>query len=256
MPKLFIQNRKGQKLSVIVEQPEQPRGLAFVLHGLGGFKEQEHIQAIARAFFENGYTTVNFDAANSIGESDGDMEGACVTNHLEDLEDVIAWAATQPWYREPFVLSGHSLGGMAVLLYAEKFPGKVKALAPISTVVSGALQKSIYKKKVLAQWELAGYVLQESLSKPGIIKKIPWNLMTDAMQYDVLKRAELLTMPVLLVVGERDQSTPVAHQKLLFDALPGQKEFHSIKKSPHTMREPEHVRELYEIVHAWVTRLP
>ncbi len=250
-------------MSVLVEENKQSSGLerasgpglAFVLHGLGGFKEQDHIQAIARAFFENGYTVVNFDAANSIGESEGDMEGASVTNYLEDLEDVIAWASAQPWYLEPFILSGHSLGAMAVLLYAEKFPGKVKALASISTVVSGALQKSIYKKKALAQWELAGYVLQESLSKPGIIKKIPWNLMTDAMQYDVLKHAELLTMPVLLVVGERDQSTPVAHQKLLLDALPGPKESHIIKKSPHTMRDPRHVQELHDIVSAWIRKL-
>ena len=46
------------------------------------------------------------------------------------------------WYGEPFVLVGHSLGGISTALFAENYPDKVKALAPISTVVSGIEHRS------------------------------------------------------------------------------------------------------------------
>lgn len=68
------------------------QGLAFVMHGLGGFKEQPHLQVMAKAFLANGYTVVRFDTTNTFGESDGRYEDATTTNYYEDLEAVIAWA--------------------------------------------------------------------------------------------------------------------------------------------------------------------
>jgi len=44
MQKLFIKNRKGKDIAVVVEEDSQAKCLAFVMHGLGGFKEQPHIQ--------------------------------------------------------------------------------------------------------------------------------------------------------------------------------------------------------------------
>src|SRR3972149_12202676 len=93
--KLFIKNRKGQKIAVLIEKPENPKGLAFVMHGLGGFKEQPHIPTFAEVFLENNYTVVRFDTTNSIGESEGKMEDVTITSFSEDLEDVISWAKSQ-----------------------------------------------------------------------------------------------------------------------------------------------------------------
>ena len=50
MQKVFIKNRKGLKISVLVETAENQKGLAFVMHGLGGFKEQAHLEMIADLF--------------------------------------------------------------------------------------------------------------------------------------------------------------------------------------------------------------
>ena len=119
--KEFIKNRKGQKIAVLVEQQKNQKGLAFVMHGLGGFKEQPHIQVFAEAFLDNGYTVVRFDTTNTFGESDGNYEEATTTNYYEDLEDVIEWAKSQSWYEESFCLSGHSLGGIC-LLYTSPSP--------------------------------------------------------------------------------------------------------------------------------------
>jgi pimeloyl-ACP methyl ester carboxylesterase len=223
------------------------------MHGLGGFKEQPHIQMFAEAFRENGFTTVLFDTTNTFGESDGNYEDATTTNYYEDLEDVIKWAKTQSWYKEPFWLAGHSLGAISTALYAENFPQEVKALAPISTVVSGKL--SVETKSAsgeLQEWERTGWRETKSESKPGLIKRLKWSHIGDRMKYDLLPKVNRLIMPVLLVVGDEDDSTPPEHQKIFFDKLPGKKEMHLIKGAPHTFREPANLAEIKTIFNKWI----
>lgn len=255
--KLFITNRKKQKIAVLVERPEgAAKGLAFVMHGLGGRKDQPHIALYARKFLENGYAAVRFDTTNTYGESDGKYEDATTTNYYDDLEDVIAWAKSQPWYREPFVLAGHSLGGICIALYAERHPEQVKALAPTATVVSGVLSaEAKAQKETLEEWKRTGWLVRASTSLPGVVKRLKWSHMEDRMKYDLLPEVHRLTMPVLLLVGEQDEATPSDQQRLLYEHLPGPKELHIIERMEHTPRTPEHLAEVKTIFDAWVKKL-
>lgn len=257
MEKIFIKNRKGQNISVIVERKSNQKRLAFVMHGLGGFKEQDHIVAFADAFKDRDFTVVRFDTTNTFGESDGKYEDATITNYYEDLEDVIRWAESQDWYREPFVLSGHSLGGICTAFFAEKYPKKVLAIAPISTVVSGKLSVEAHKRfksEEFASWEKTGWLEKESNSKPGIIKRLPWSHIADRLKYDLLPEVSKLTMPTLLIVGENDTSTPPDQIEALYQALPGKKEFHIIKNAPHTFREKKHLEEVRNLFVDWIDK--
>ncbi|MAG11668.1 MAG: hypothetical protein CMI52_02570 [Parcubacteria group bacterium] len=256
MEKVTIHNRKGENVVVEFKLNENPKGLVFVMHGLGGFKEQSHLQVIVDAFLEENYSVVRFDTTNSVGESDGDYFNATVTNYYEDLEDLIDWTNGQSWYEEPFVLVGHSLGGMCVSLFAQKHPEKVKALAPIASVISGELSTHAprYEDGSLITWEKEGKMLRgESPTKQQMW--LAWHHMEDRMHYDLTKDANKLTMPVLLVVGDKDISTPPEHQKALFDVLPGKKEIHVIKGSKHTFKGDEHKTELKKYFTNWITTL-
>jgi len=257
MADIFIKNRKNQKLSLVVDQAKNQSGLVFILHGLGGFKEQPQIKTFTKAFKDNNYTTVIFDVADTIGASEpGNTENTCITHHYEDLEDVITWAATQFWYQEPFCLAGHSLGGIAITLFAENNPHKIKALAPISTVISGELSLTMHSKQELKEWQTKGYNLQESHSKPGVIKKIKWQEIEDRLKYDLLPKANQLIMPTILIVGNKDEGTPLEHQKLFLDALPaGKKELHIIKNASHTFRDKKHLDEIYLVLDNWLKKI-
>jgi pimeloyl-ACP methyl ester carboxylesterase len=250
--KIFIQNRDNKKLAVILEETANQKGLVFVMHGKSGFKEQTHIQTFADVFKENGFTVVRFDARNTLGESEGKMEDATITSYYQDLEDVISWAKSQSWYEEPFWLAGHSLGGICVALYAENHPAMIKALAPISTVVSGKLSHQAHDPKELEEWKRTGWNIRESRSKPGVMIKSKWADMEDRLKYDLLEKAGNLTMPVLMIVGDKDTSTPLKHQQLLFENLPGKKELHIIKDAPHTFKLPEHLEEVKGILSQWI----
>jgi len=255
MEKVFIKNRKDQKIAVIIEKPKNQKGLAFVMHGLGGFKEQDHVKVMSDAFLDRGFVAIRFDVANTLGESDGRYEDATVTNYLEDLEDVIRWAKTQDWYQEPFGLAGHSLGGICTSLYTQSNPKKVSLIAPTSTVVSGELSTQTDRhRKIEKEWERSGWHVTESKSKPGLMKRLPWSHMVDRLKYDLIPGVDKMTMPVMLAVGSEDEGTPLEHQQLLFDKLPGPKELHVIKGSGHTFREPEHLEELREIFDKWLEK--
>src|SRR3989338_8136261 len=192
MKNFFIKNRKGQNVSVLPELSENPKGLAFVMHGLSGFKEQDHIKIFADAFLGRGFSVVRFDTTNTFGESDGSYEDATTTNYYEDLEDVISWAKTQKWFQEPFALAGHSLGGICTALYAENHPEEILGLSPMSTVVSRKLSMEAAGKDAMDQWKKHGWKVEESKSRPGVMKRLPWSFVAAGVTYDLLPQGQQL----------------------------------------------------------------
>lgn len=253
MNKETIKNRYGLKIVTLLEKAVDPVGLVIVVHGLGGFKEQPHIETFAQAFKDVNYNVLRYDATHSFGESEGSYEEATTTSYYEDLEDVISWAQKQDWYIEPFVLVGHSLGSMVSILYAEKYPNKVKALAPIATAVSGQLMKENYGS-VLKEWQEKGILERPSVSRPGVMKRLNWGFVEDSLQYDVLTEVNKLTIPNLLIVGDQDKSTPVEDQQRLFDKLSSPKELHIIKGATHNFRRSEYLKEIKEIFDFWIKK--
>ena len=85
LEKVIIKNRKGQGIVVLLEIAPDQKGLAFVMHGLGGYKEQPHVEVFAKAFLDNNYSVIRFDTTNTFGESDGNYEDATISNYYEDL---------------------------------------------------------------------------------------------------------------------------------------------------------------------------
>lgn len=255
MSETTIKNRHGLDLVIAPEVADNQKGLVFIAHGLGGYRTQRHIQDFAQPFREAGYTLVLWDATNSFGQSGGDYEQATTTNYYEDLQDVVAWATDQDWYEEPFVLAAHSLGGMSVALYAQEHPEQVKALAPISTVVSGKLSALAFGEEFLMEWKRRGY--REEPRHEGGVKKLQWSHMEDRLKYDLLTSAHRLTMPVLLMVGGGDVRTPYEHQKMFFDAIPqGKKELHVIPDVEHSFRPNENSSEqIQSYFRDWIAKL-
>ncbi|MFZ4648416.1 MAG: alpha/beta hydrolase family protein [Patescibacteria group bacterium] len=253
MQKIFITNRNNKKLAVVVEKSEDQKGLAFVMHGLGDSKDSLHIRAFAGCFFDNNYTVITFDAANTYGESEGTFQEANITNYYEDFVDVINWSKEQDFYQEPFVLCGHSLGATASVFYAENYPEEVKALAPFSSVVNANLAKEEYTADQLLDWEKTGWLTEDWGWKEPI--RLKWSYMKEKEKYDLLIDADKLTMPTFIAVGELDNCTPFKHQKILFDKLPCQKEIHIIKGSPHTFRDKNKLQEIKELLSKWIRSL-
>lgn len=250
--KEYIKNRKGEKVSILIDVVQNQRGVIFIMPGLGGRKEQVQLTHLARTANKAGYTDIRFDPTNNLGESDGRYENATATGFYEDLEDVLAWAKTQPWYQEPFILAGHSLSGMCTTLYAEGHPKQIKARLTIGTVVSGDLSASKYRPEALAAWEKQGY---EEREVAGTTQRLNWEHMADRLKYNALAQADKLTMPALMFVGDQDNKTPLEHQRMLAEATPGSVTFHVMNGTEHTLRSEKELAELDLVTERWLASL-
>lgn len=218
--KAYVQNRHGMMISIQVEDVEKPKGLAFIMHGFKGFKEQPHIRLFAEAFAENGFRVVTFDATNALGESDGQVVDATYGNYISDLEDVIDWARDQEWFMQPFALGGHSMGAQTVSWFAEHHPSEVSLLAPMAPPVNYDLHVYNDRNATRAlELKERGYIIEKSVSKPGVEVKVSWNTTESMKEFDIVPLACNLTMPVLDIVGELDQPCPVSSQKEFFAAI-------------------------------------
>ncbi len=147
MEKIFIKNRKGLKIAILVEEAENQKGLVFLMHGFLSFKEHPLLTETARIFKENNFTTVSFDATNSLGESEGKMEDGTTTGYIEDLEDIIDWSKTQKWNDNDFFLVGHSMGGYCIANYAIRNTN-VKGLILFSPKVKGDNPKEFRNRRI------------------------------------------------------------------------------------------------------------
>jgi pimeloyl-ACP methyl ester carboxylesterase len=234
--KVSIENRHGLKLVIQVDTPDNPTNLVFIAHGQGGSMVQIHIQAFGKAFFENDYRVVYFDATHALGESEGELIDVTYDNYVEDLEDVINWARSQDWFQQPFALCGQSMGAQSTAWYAEHHPSEVKLIAPIAPTVNFDLWVSTMDSEYREQWEERGY--KEELSRTlGVLKQVGWGVAESLKKFDLLPGANKLTMPVLFMAGEFDQPCPIENQMKLYELIPSKnKKFVKISGAEHSFR--------------------
>lgn len=252
--KFELRNRYGKTFFAHVLHGGQDAPVAFVQHGYSGSVVEDHINIINATYHANGYTVVAFDCTNSFNGADGDIEDATTELHLHDLEDGIAWAKLQPWYREPFALAGHSLGGFAALLYAEENPAEILHLFPAAAVINGSLREEAYTKyapDMFNALKADGFQVtrteREGVTYEG---RRTWRSFEALFKFDALAKAGELRMPVLLLVGANDTACPPEHQRILFDALPGPKCLRVIADADHCYCEKH--TELMAILDAWL----
>ncbi|MBI1326565.1 MAG: alpha/beta fold hydrolase [Alphaproteobacteria bacterium] len=255
-----FKNRHGLKIVGIYDEANTAakKGLVFLQHGFSGHMNQPHILVMCDCFLKAGYDVVRFDCTHAFGDSEGDLSQANLTNHADDLEDVIEWARGQDWFREPFILAGHSLGGGSNLRYASRHPTHVAAMAPLSAVISYELMIEAYKRNKADELEALyrdGFVWKESATRAGYRGKKTVQYVENLKQHDYLSAAAKFTMPVLIVVGEHDDITLPEHQQKLYDALQGPKMYRMIEGSEHTFRTETELTRLSAVMDEWLNSL-
>jgi alpha-beta hydrolase superfamily lysophospholipase len=247
MEKIFIKNRKGLKMAILVEEAENQKGLVFLMHGFLSFKEHPLITETVKVFKQNNFTTVSFDTTNSLGESEGNMEDGTTTGYLNDLEDLINWSKEQKWYNDKFFLVGHSMGGYCVADYAIRNTN-VKSIILFSSKVLGDSPN----KAELEDLKAKGFVEWESHSTPGVFKRKGYKYFEDEINHNLLNIAEKIKCPVLIMSGDEDEVIPIEQQKMLFDKIKSKKEIHIFKNSDHNLKGRENSEELYNIINNWI----
>lgn len=259
-PKQPITNRRGQTMYVRVDEAQDSQGLVFVQHGFSGGMDQTHLKAVAEGFRRAGYTVAAIDCTHSFNESDGDIAGHSVQTHRHDLDDAVAWARTQGWFKEPYALAGHSLGSFTCLLHAADNPGSVELIVPTATALSGDLLDEAFRNgspEKYNSFKTRGFhTVYDDWTGKNQRARRTWDWLQDMRRYDIMPKLDRLTMPLCLIVGSNDMPTPPSQQAMLLNAWKGKpKSLQVVDGAEHTFETPAELAALAGHIEGWLKSL-
>lgn len=182
--------------------------LVIICHGFTANCNRPLLTDIADDLQAEGIASLRFDF-NGHGKSEGEFQNMTVLNEIEDLEDVIRWAQTQPWV-ESISLLGHSQGGVVVSMTAgelgDSVISNVVLMAPAAVLrddaIRGNTQGAIYDP-----WNFKG----DYVELPGRGLKLGRNYIESALNLPIYETAWRYTGPVLVIQGTHDRVVPYTY---------------------------------------------
>lgn len=196
------------------------------------------------AFFEKDYCVLRFDLYGH-GRSHKPGKRFTIRNYVTDMELLLNHLG---WHDNLFII-GHSLGGMVAMVYALENPTSIKKLVIASsycfvsneavTDVMGRVNSNPIHKFGLgiAKRGMSPYNEDDA---EWIAKQVSEHLSTnDALLataasagFNICENLKKLETPTLLLVGEKDTTTPIWASEMLHEWLPNS-ELTVIKEAGH-----------------------
>jgi len=224
--------------------------LAIIQHGLASDMNHQAVQAAKQAFLDNNYVVITFDSRYSLGYSGNHVENARLATFNEDLKTVISWAKKQPFYSEPFALSGHSLGGGSVLQYSAEYPKDVNILVPITPVISGSLWEKSCMTNMTAfcrQWKHEGTYTYTDVKKHKTAV-IPFDIITDSKSYNAFALLPQIAAKTLFIAAQNDIIISSDDLSQLAKSANPQKNITVVSESGHNFETSENQADLYKVI--------
>ncbi len=240
--RVSFRNSAGQCVVALLDFPKgkPPFPCVIITHGFKGFKEQRHIEAISISLVKHGFATLRFDSTNGVGESDGTLLNCTVTSYLRDIKAALAFLKKQKNIDSNRIgVAGHSMGGFACILAANRFP-EIKVVAALSPPTDW---HGVYLRSQVAEWRKNGVidVYSRTLNRHYKVKFKFWQ---DQTSYDAKREARKLRVPTLLVHGTHDEA--VKHYTIVW--------FAKFICAPHRLVNIPHADHNYK-KRAWLQRV-
>lgn len=198
----------------------------FLIHGYKGFQDWGFFPLLARALAEGGLRTVSFNLSGSGIGSEGDtfsetelFERNTYSQELVDVSTVVEAFCRENGMPEfprsgPTALFGHSRGGGVALLSASRVPR-------LRTVVTWASISRVdrWDDAARKEWRERGHA-EVINSRTGQVFRLRTDLLDDleknAGRLDIEASARGLTVPMLSLHGEKDDSVGSEESKRVF----------------------------------------
>lgn len=232
-----IQSRQGLPLAAVVNVPtgtnEKKCPLVIMLHGNTGWKEEEHLETLAKELSASGFYTVRFDAPGS-GKSGGTWEHDYrVTNYLNAVDDIYDHMLKSYSIDDSTVgLWGHSMGGMIAVYSAAQHVDRYSAICG-SQLSGGAMSKA---QRTFTGTESEGLELATEIF--GTIW-LPKEYFQDRSNYLTLNVVDQLTIPQLYIAGTQDDLVPAETVRAIYEAAREPKEYLEFDTGHFYKRDPE-----------------
>ncbi|MCK4589419.1 MAG: alpha/beta hydrolase [Nanoarchaeota archaeon] len=240
--KVFFDNGKGFKLAGVLSIPDKEGKFPAVirLHGFRSGKDGSS-STVFDDKFKDDYIYLRFDFF-AHGESEGEFEDLTPTEEFDDTKAAIDFVCGLEQCNGEVGLIGSSLGGM-VAIYVTANDSRVK------TAVFGAPVSDFKESYTEIEGDIEGWKKQGwkyTYNFEGQRFKIKYDFFEDGCKYDFYKEAEKISVPVLVIQGDLDESIPLEQSKKLMKHLKNA-EFYVVKGAVHHWAtQPEHFKVFVE----------
>lgn len=199
----------GLRLRAWLSRGDRDRPAVIIVHGLGDTLEsyQEH----AQPFLDRGHTVLLPDLRGH-----GGSEGKYTTlggHESEDVRAAMRYLEAEKLAEDGFVLMGHSMGAVAVLLAAAD-------LTVLRAVIAEAPYDS-YRNTVTHHAQILFGLPSWVPIIPLSVQGAEWLAGFDADAIDAVAAASRIQAPLLAIVDGDDRRMPEAVVRRIVDAHPG-----------------------------------
>lgn len=259
----------GYKLPGTLTMPvgRQKAPVVILVHGSGPQDRDETIgpnkpfRDLAWGLAELGIATIRYDKRTKVYGSDFVPAGREMNYDTETVDDAVAiaaWAKTQPeFYADSVYVLGHSQGGLLAPRIAERADGLagIILVAGLARTIDEAIVEqmtyisSLKESSAAAQQQIAEIKRQaDNIKKLGtpaydetipLFMNIPRPYWEFSNAYKPVEVAKKLTLPMLILQGERDYQVTMEDFGMWRTGLSGKKNvsFKSYPKLNHILQE-------------------
>ena len=219
-----------------------PRTAVVLCHGFKGFKDWGFFPILAQAVARRGHAALSFNLSRSgVGADGADFSaldlfaGQTHSRNVDEIRlvlDAVAGGSLFPKPPRRIGLLGHSRGGGEAILAAAE-DSRVAALATWAAIA--AVER--WSGEQVSRWERGETVAVENARTGQQMPVGPeyWeDVRSNRERLDIVRAAEGLDIPWLIVHGEEDATVPAADARLLFDAAGEDAELLLVEGAGHT----------------------
>ncbi len=246
--KIYFQNQDGAMLAAQLDLPSDGKPVAYALfaHCFTCSKNLKAISYISRSLVTEGIAILRFDFTG-LGESEGDFSDTNFSSNKDDLISAAEFLGKE--YEPPKILIGHSLGGAAVLLAAERIPS-TKAVAVINAP-SEPTHLIIHLESKREEIEEKG---EAEISIAGRTFKIKKQLLEDLEQNHMEGKIRNLRKPLLILHSPTDNVVGIDNATRIFINAKHPKSFVSLDKADHLLSDQSDSLYAGSLIATWVKK--
>lgn len=246
--KIYFQNQDGAMLAAQLDLPNNGKPVAYALfaHCFTCSKNLKAISYISRSLVAEGIAVLRFDFTG-LGESEGDFSDTNFSSNKDDLISAAEFLGKE--YEPPKILIGHSLGGAAVLLAAERIPS-TKAVAVINAP-SEPTHLIIHLESKREEIEEKG---EAEISIAGRTFKIKKQLLDDLEQNHMEGKIRNLRKPLLILHSPTDNVVGIDNATRIFINAKHPKSFVSLDKADHLLSDQSDSLYAGSLIATWVKK--
>ena len=245
---LTFYDRHGHRIAGVMSTPDRPTTrLAVLCHGFLSGKNSTTNKTLTRLLNQQGLANLRFDFFGQ-GESDGPFEELTTSLAVHQAHAALDLVAARGYGRIGLV--GSSFGGLVAILTAAQ-RRDIACLALKCPVVDFAEELRLtFGLEELAQWKATNTI-------PNIMGgldrvRLRYNFYEDCLGQIAYGPAERITVPTLIVQGEKDECVPHHQSRRLYDALGGQKRLDLLPEADHQFTREQDFHRMTTSISDWL----